>query len=149
MKLSSPEYLHSMNETALTFIGYIIWMVLLLMTLIGLRAKAVLQGKKASNDFLPDGTDLSPFVARLTRVHANCYEFFPLFGGILLFTMIMGTTQITNGLAYYFLTARILQGVLHLISTNEKAVLLRLVFFVAQMAIVIIWMAEIIRINLL
>lgn len=147
MRLSSPEYLLTMNETALTFIGYIIWMVLLLMILIGLRSKAFLQGKKSSNDFLPDGSDLSPFVTRLTRVHANSYEFFPVFGGILLFAMAMEITQITNGLAYYFLTARILQGVLHLISTSEKAVLLRLTFFAVQIAIVVTWIIEIIRLN--
>ena len=134
-----------MNETSLTFIGYIVWMMILLLILLGTRIHAVLTGKKRTNDFNPTGTDLSEFSGRLCRVHANCYEHFALFAGVLLFTLALDMTQITNGLAFYLLAARVLQGIVHMYSTSVNAARLRMAFFMVQFVIVIIWVVEILK----
>ena len=68
-----------MTPTALTLLLFIVWMIVLLTLLGGLRASLSLTGKRAANDFDPGGTDVSPFSGRLCRVHANCYESLPAF----------------------------------------------------------------------
>jgi hypothetical protein len=134
-----------MSETSLAFIGYIIWMMVLLIILLSIRIQAVVTGQKRTNEFDPSGSDLSAFSGRLCRAHANCVEHFALFGGILLFTLALDMSHITNGLAYYLLAARILQGIVHMTSTSVNAVRLRLVFFLVQFVIVAIWIIEILK----
>ena len=132
-----------MNETSIAFMGYIIWMMLLLVTLLSVRVHAVVTGKKRTNDFDPKGSDVSAFSGRLCRVHANCYEHFAIFGGLMLFALALGMTSITNGLALYLLAARVLQGFVHLRSTSVNAVRLRLFFFLVQCVIATIWIVKI------
>lgn len=134
-----------MNETNIAFIGYITWMMALLLLLLSIRIHAVLTGKRRTNDFKPEGTDVSAFSGRLCRVHANCYEHFALFGGLMLFAMALDLTQVTNELALYLLAARLLQGLTHLVSTSVNAVRLRLVFFLAQYIIAAIWIINILK----
>jgi len=134
-----------MNETILAFIGYIAWMMLLLLLILVIRIQAVLTGTKRTNDFKPEGTDVSAFSGRVCRVHANCYEHFAIFGGLMLFSLALDMTHITNPLALYLLTARLLQGLVHLISTSVLAVQVRLFFFLVQNIIAAIWIFNILK----
>ena len=84
-----------MRASALAFSGYIGWFMILLLTLATVRVMAVMTARRAPNSFRPDGTDMTPFVARLVRAHANCYEAFPLIGGALLLAMATGNSSIT------------------------------------------------------
>ena len=129
-----------MNPTALALTGFIGWFVFLLLLLGSYRTIVVVTQKKAPNSFRPDGSDVSDFSARLCRVHANCYEGFPFFGGLLLLALATQSTDITNGLALAFLGARIGQSVIHLLSTSVMAVQVRFAFFLAQIVISIIWL---------
>ena len=79
------------------------------------------------------------FGQRLTRAHANCFENLPIAGAVLLYAIATGQTAITDDLAMAFLGARLLQSLTHIISTAPPAVLLRFGFFVAQVAILLIW----------
>ena len=70
-----------MAPTITALLVYILWMLLLLGMLAGLRTTLSLSGQKKANSFNPDGSDVSEFSNRLCRAHANCYESFPIFGG--------------------------------------------------------------------
>jgi len=134
-----------MSPTIIALLGFISLTLALLGTLGMLRVGLTLKGIKAPNSFDPSGQDVSPFAARLCRTHANCYESFPFFGGLLLLAIASGTTAITDGLAYYFIGARVLQAVTHLASTSNVAVQVRFAFFLVQVVIAILWVLQFIR----
>jgi hypothetical protein len=69
---------------------------------------------------MPGNENLSPFMQRLARAHANCLEDLPFFGGLLLVSLVLDKTTFTDGLALWFLGARIIQSSIHLISTSES-----------------------------
>lgn len=128
-----------MNETSITLIAYILWMVILLLSIISIRSYLVLSGNKAANGFSTTGEDVSPFMQRLCRVHGNCYEHFPIFGGLLLLALALDLTHLTNSLAYAFIGLRIAQGLVHMISKRVLFVYLRLGLFLAQLVIACYW----------
>ena len=134
-----------MSPSTSALLGYIIWMMSLLILLGSLRVGLVLSGKKSPNAFAPDGKDVSPFVNRLCRAHANCYESFPIFGGLLLLAIATGNNGITDGLAYYFIGARVLQSVTQLISSSNIAVNVRFAFFIVQIVIAVVWLLQFIK----
>jgi uncharacterized MAPEG superfamily protein len=131
-----------MTDTALALLGYIGWTSLLLLSLATYRSSLTLTGKKPANSFAPAGDDVSGFGLRLTRAHANCYEFFPILGGLLLFSLATGQTAITDDLAMIALAARVIQSVIHLLSTSVIAVLIRFAALLVQFAICIYWLLQ-------
>jgi uncharacterized MAPEG superfamily protein len=131
-----------MNATALALTGYIAWFLALLLLLGVARAGAVMTAHRAPNSFRPDGSDMAPFAARLTRAHANCYESFPFFGGTLLLALATGSTAVTDPLALIALALRIGQSTVHLTSTSVMAVNLRFSLFLAQIAVVAYWLVR-------
>lgn len=134
-----------MSATAAALLGYIILVLALLGTLGLSRVGLTLTGVRAPNSFGPTGEDVSPFSVRLCRTHANAYESFPFFGGLLLFAIAMDATAVTDGLAYYFIGARVLQALIHLASTSNIAVQVRFAFFLAQIVIAILWIFQFLR----
>ena len=131
-----------MNASALALTGYIVWFLALLLTLGGARAAAVVTAHRAPNSFKPDGSDMSPFAARLTRAHANCYESFPFLGGTLLLALATGSTAITDPLALVALACRVGQSTVHLASTSVMAVNVRFSLFLAQIGIGAYWLIK-------
>ncbi len=129
-----------MNPTAQALTGFIAWFLLLLVTLGIYRTFVVMTQKKAPNSFKPDGSDVSDFAGRLCRAHANCYESFPFVGGVLLLALATQSTDITNGLALVMLGARVVQSLVHLISTSVMAVQLRFACFLVQVGIAVSWL---------
>ena len=128
-----------MNPTVAALLGYISIVILLLGTLGMMRVGLTLGGKRAPNSFAPDGADVSPFSNRLCRTHANAYEGFPIFGGLMLLAIALDATAITDSLALYMLGARALQAVTHLASTSNLAVQVRFAFFLVQVGISVWW----------
>lgn len=135
-----------MSPTIFAFLCFISLTVLLLGTLGMLRVSMTLTGKKAPNSFDPSGKDVSEFSVRLCRTHANCYESFPFFGGLLLLAIATGTTAVTDGLAYYFIGARVMQALIHLTSTSNIAVQVRFAFFLVQIVIAVLWVLEFVKV---
>lgn len=131
-----------MTATATALLGFAAWSLLLLISLGVLRTTLVLAGGRAANSFSPSGEDMEPFGRRLTRAHANCYEFLPIAGVIMLYAIATGQTTATDGLAFAFLGARIAQSATHLISTSRTFARIRFVFFLAQVVILIIWLLK-------
>ncbi len=129
-----------MNPTSTAFLGYLLLMLALIIVITTYRSVLTLSGKHAANNFKTTGDDISEFSARLCRAHANCYENFPLFGGILLFALASGQTAITDGLALTLLGARVLQSLTHIISTSVVAVFARFGFYLVQLVIIALWL---------
>ena len=118
------------------FIG---WALLLLILMETLRTRLVAKGAVAPNAFAPDNGNLSPFMQRLARAHANCVEGLPVFGGLLLIAVATGRTSVTDGLAPWLLAARLIQSIVHLLSLSATAVTVRFLAFVVQMGIAAYW----------
>jgi len=133
------------SSVALT--GFITWALLLLVLMEVIRSQLVVRGKVAANGFNPDNTNLSPFMQRLARAHANCIEGLPIFGGLLLVAIVTDRSAITDSLAYLFLASRILQSVVHLISLSPVAVTIRFSAFAVQMVIGVYWAFQLLHVT--
>ncbi len=134
-----------MNPTIAAFLGFVGLTLALLGVLGTMRVGLTLRGIRAPNSFDPGGKDVSPFSERLCRTHANCYESFPYFGGLLLLALATDMTAITDGLAYYFIGARVMQAVIHMASTSNLAVQARFAFFLVQIVIAVLWILQFIK----
>ncbi len=128
-----------MTPTLAALTGFIAWALLLLVLMEAIRARLVMTGQVLANGFRPDNANLSPFMQRLARAHANCLEGLPVFGGLMLVAVVSDRTQVTDPLAYAFLVARVLQSLVHLASLSSAAVTLRFTLFTVQMAIGVYW----------
>jgi uncharacterized MAPEG superfamily protein len=104
-----------------------------------IRSKLVLTGEVAANGFNPENSNLSPFMQRLARAHANCIEGLPIFGGLLAISVLADKTYITDPLAYVLLGARIVQSCIHLASLSPAAVMARFTAFAVQLGISVYW----------
>lgn len=135
-----------MNPTATALVGFIAWSLFLLVLMEAIRSKLVVTKAIPANGFNPDNSNLSPFMQRLARAHANCIEGLPIFGGLMLVAIVTGKSAITDPLAYVFLSARILQSVIHLSSLSALAVTLRFSAFAVQMAIGIYWAVRLVAV---
>ena len=128
-----------MNTTLTALTGFIAWTLLLLVLMEIIRSKLVLTKAMPANGFQPDNTNLTPFMQRLARAHANCLEGLPIFGGLMLVAVVAGHSAVTDPLAYALLGARMLQSLIHLASLSVVAVTLRFVAFTVQMGIAVYW----------
>lgn len=135
-----------MNPTATALTGFIAWSLFLLVLMEVIRSKLVLTKAIPANGFNPANSNLSPFMQRLARAHGNCIEGLPIFGGLMLVAIVTGKSAITDPLAYVFLSARILQSVIHLSSLSTLAVTLRFSAFAVQMGIGIYWAVRLVAV---
>ena len=133
-----------MTRTAIALIGFIAWTLALLVLMEIIRTYLVLAGKVPANGFHPDNGNLSPFMQRLARAHANCIEGLPVFGGLLGFAILLEKTAATDGLALWFLAARVTQSIIHLVSTSTAAVSARFAAFAVQMMFGVYWVIALI-----
>jgi len=134
-----------MNATILVLLGYIGWLLDLLIFLAIYRTALVMGKSRKPNGFKADGSDSPPFGERLTRAQANCVESFAFIGGLLLVALATDSAAITNGLAYILLLARMGQSITHLISTSVLAVQIRFAFFLVQVGICVFWLMKFIE----
>jgi uncharacterized MAPEG superfamily protein len=130
------------DPSAIALTGFIAWALALLVLMELLRTRLVVLGKVAPNEFQPDNSNLSSFMQRLARAHANCVESLPVFGGLLVVALVTGQTRITDPMAFVLLAARILQSSVHLASLSPRAVTTRFVLFTIQLAIAVYWASQ-------
>lgn len=128
-----------MSPTLLALLGFICWALFLLVLMEVLRTRLVVTGAVAANGFNPENSNLSPFMQRLARAHANCLEGLPIFGGLMLVAVVAGKSGLTDPLAYVLLGARIVQSTIHLVSISSPAVSARFLAFALQLAITVYW----------
>ena len=120
-------------------LGLVAWTLFLLVLMEVIRSKLVLTGELPANGFNPQNSNLSPFMQRLARAHANCLEGLPIFGGLLIIAALAGKTHVTDPLAPLLLGARIVQSSIHLVSLSSAAVTARFSAFAIQVAIALYW----------
>lgn len=123
--------------TALTLL--IAWTLMLLLVMEAIRTWMVLTGRFPSNQFRTDNSNVSPFMQRLARAHANCIEGLPVFGGLLLVAIASSQEEVTDALAPWLVAARVAQSCIHLSSTSVLAVNARFTCFAVQLAIAVTW----------
>lgn len=128
-----------MTPTSAALLGYVAWTLLLLLWLALFRTGLVMSGQRQANSFSPAGEDVGDFGRRLTRAQANCYENLAAAAAVLLYAIATGQSGVTDGLAYIFLAARLAQSITHLISTANRAILVRFGFFAVQVLILLYW----------
>mgnify|MGYP000623906112 FL=1 len=121
-----------MSPSAVALAGFAAWTLFLVLILGLYRASLVFSGKRAPNSFDPGGADVGEFSRRLCRAHANCYENLPIFGGLIAVALATGQQHLTDGLALWFLAARIGQSIVHLVSTSNGAVNVRFALYLSQ-----------------
>ncbi|HEX7113487.1 MAG TPA: MAPEG family protein [Mizugakiibacter sp.] len=135
-----------MNSPSLWVLTALIaWALALLLLMEVLRSRLVLLGRVPSNAFVPDNANLSPFMQRLARAHANCLEGLPIFGGLLVVAVVGGRRGVTDPLAPWLLAARLVQSTIHLASTSVWAVNARFTALAVQMAIAVYWAVLLLR----
>jgi uncharacterized MAPEG superfamily protein len=131
-----------MNDTIISLLGYITWILVLLVWLAVYRTMLVAKKEQAVNDFKSDGSNSPAFGERLARAQGNCVESFAFIGGLMLLALAINLAEITNGLALLLLAARLGQSITHLLSTSVLAVQVRFVFFLIQVAICFYWVFQ-------
>ena len=127
------------SVSAAVLLGLIGWTLCLLVLIEYRRTRLVLSGELDVTTIRPDHENLSPFMQRLARAHANCVEGLPVFGGLLLLALVAGHAEITDPLAPLLLALRMLQSLAHLASGGANAIRLRFVAFVGQIGIALTW----------
>ncbi|MDF3126163.1 MAPEG family protein [Rheinheimera sp. 1928-s] len=132
------------SPTVIALLGFVLWTLFLLIVMEVMRVWWVLAKKFPANEFKPDNSNLSPFLQRLARAHANCIEGIPVFGGLFIVALLTEQTAVTDPLAYLFLAARIAQSLAHLLSLHVMAVNLRFVFFSVQLVLGFYWAVKLI-----
>lgn len=128
-----------LSTSATVLALFIVWTLLLLILMEGVRCYLVVTGRVRSTEFKPDNSNLSPFMQRLTRAHANCVESLPVFGGLLVVALLTDRAAVTDPLAPWLLAARIVQSTIHLISVGFVGVNARFSAFVVQLCIGLYW----------
>lgn len=107
-----------MTPTLAALTGFIAWTLFLLVVMEAIRSRMVVAKEVPANGFRPDNANLSPFMQRLARAHANCLEGLPVFGGLMLVAVVSGNSPLTDPLAFALLGARIVQSSIHLASLS-------------------------------
>ena len=128
-----------MSATAVSLLGYIGWILLLSVVLVSARMITAATKGNALNSFSQDGSDLPPWGARATRAHGNSLEWLAIPAALMLYGMVTGQTEVTNGLAMISLYCRFAQSIAHMISTAVPFVLIRATFFTVQLVIWAMW----------
>jgi uncharacterized MAPEG superfamily protein len=130
-----------MNSTLFALAGFAAWTLLLTFILLNLRGYYAFLSKNkiALNKFSPDGSDVQGFGQRLTRAHLNCIEMLPSFCAIVIVASLSNQIDMMESTVMYVLYARILQSVVHLMSTSVIAVVLRASLWGAQLALLLFY----------
>ncbi len=134
-----------MSPTLLSLLGFVAWTLFLLLLMEAVRVKLVASGQVAANGFNPENSNLSPFMQRLSRAHANCLENLAPLGALMLLAVVAGKSAVTDPLAYVLLGARIVQSSVHLASTSVAAVNARFATFAVQVGIAVYWVVSLYR----
>ncbi len=133
-----------MTSSLLTLLAVVGLAVLLLIFIVGYRTFLVAGAKTPANSWTRGNAkwDNPGLITRAEHAHANCLEMLPLLGSVVLVAAVTGHLAVTDGLAYWFLAARIAQTSIHLISATAVFATIRAGFFAIQIVILITWLIK-------
>lgn len=129
-----------MTPTLVALMGYVLLTIALVLTVVSHRSLLVLGGKKRADEF-PRGRTFEqpPLIERIHNAHQNCVENLPLAAAVMLAAVASGQTAVTDPLSIAFLAARFGQSGVHVIAVNHWMVMLRVTFYLVQIAILVYW----------
>lgn len=130
-------------------LGFAMWTLAVLMVGVGIRRwSLILTGRAQLTEFPADMAHGSTAYRRAVRAHANCVENLPVYGAVVVALAAAKLVSPTlDALAVAVLAARICQSVVHMSFTESNTtVLIRFLFFLAQIT-AMIWMAAEIVLN--
>ena len=127
------------NVSTNVLIGLASWTLFLVILMEVLRARLIMAKAVAANEFKPDNSNLSPFMQRLARAHANCVESVPIFGILLITALLTNRAGVTNPLAPWLLAARLVQSCAHLASFSVPVAWVQFIAFTVQITIAVYW----------
>ena len=122
-----------MSPSLLALLLYAALTLALLIAIAVMRFWLVLTRQRTPEAFSPAGDDVS---------HANCCENLPLFGALVATALLGGHAGITDGSALWGVAARAGQSVAHLSSGRRRAIRLRFLFMVVQIALQTTWVVR-------
>ena len=127
-----------MSPTLTALTGFVAWSLFLLVLMEIIRSKLVITKAVPANGFDPGNSDLSPFMQRLARAHANCVEGLPILGDCWWWRRFRKDRG--HGSAGLHVSgARLAQSLVHLTSVSSTAVIVRFSAFSVQMAVGVYW----------
>ncbi|AOF80387.1 MAPEG family protein [Methyloversatilis sp. RAC08] len=136
-----------MSPSLLAMLLYATLTLLLLVAIAALRTTLVVTRQRAADAFTPAGDDVSPFSGRLCRAHANCCENLPVFAALVLAAALSGHAGITDSTALWVFAARVGQTVTHLSSGRRRAIRLRFLFMLVQIALLTSWVVRLLWVS--
>lgn len=128
--------------TAMTaLLGFAAWTLLLMLVYVNWRGVEVLRGVPANS--WTRGTDpVRPgWAVRAEHAHLNCLENLPIFAVIVLAAYVLDRVAAVEPFAAWVLYARLGQSLTHLVGISHGLVLLRALFFIAQIVLffIMLW----------
>lgn len=133
-----------MSASLVALLGFAAWALALLLVIGGYRSAAVM-GRRRGADSWTRGRAAAdpPVIERISHAHLNCLETLPVFAAVVLAAAVAGQGVVTDGLALWFLAARIGQSSSHVISVNPNMILFaRFPLFIVQVLILIWWLCR-------
>lgn len=122
-----------MTTPLFALMGFVFWTVFIVLAIGGARIAQVASGKADINSFpagQPHGGDA---YWRLNRAHMNCVENLPLFAAVVLAGHVTGLTEGTFAtLAQVYVSARVVQTIIHVSSGSAMAINLRFSAYLLQ-----------------
>jgi uncharacterized MAPEG superfamily protein len=127
-------------------LGFVGWMFCLLAAIGVDHFRLVGGGAANPSDLLSDVPHGGDRHWRLHRAHLNCVENLAPFAVVVLTASVVGVRSATlDGLALIYLAARVCQSVTHVVSGSNRAVTVRLGFFLTQWACLVAFAVVILR----
>src|SRR5213593_1076745 len=127
-------------------LGFVGWMFCLLLGIGIGHFVEVGRGEAQPSELKADVPHGSERHWRLHRAHLNCVESLPVFGTVVLVATLAGVESVMfSRLALVILAARICQSLTHVVSGSNRAVTIRLGFFLTQWACLVVYVVAIVR----
>lgn len=131
-----------MTPPLASLLFFVVWTILLLLSVGGVRVWQIARGEKKPSEFPGDVPHGGDAYRRLNRAHLNCVENLPLFAAVVLAAAVLG---VDNGwldrLAVVSVVARVGQSTTHIVSGSDRAVQVRFGFFGIQVVCLLTMLA--------
>ena len=128
-------------------IVYVAWAIVLGTIVMTWRFGYILSGRLEPDSITHGHNDHeADFYWRANRAHWNAMENLPIFASIVLVEQLVaaGTLGVFEYLAMGVVFTRIFQSVIHMLSDSKPAVVLRFLLFLAQMAMMIVMVLDLV-----
>lgn len=133
-----------MSAAIATLLAFVALTLGLAFVYVGYRVVIGMTGKSPFNSWTRgDAKWEDPaWVTRIHHAHLNCLENLPVYAAVLLAAFMLDQVAMMEGLACYYLIARVAQSSIHAVSASAVAVFFRANALIAQWAILVYWLLK-------